>query len=94
MAEVYATGLLTRVLDPGNRHKYERGPGSGTLANPVSNQKHKVLCRAIGQGITQARGQSSEESEFMSDCFHAAGFYWKNFQLHPAAYNSPRIKLL
>ena len=30
----------------------------------------------------------------MSDCFHAAGFYWKNFQLHPAAYNSPRIKLL
>ena len=30
----------------------------------------------------------------MSVCFHAAGFYWKNFQLHPAAYNSPRIKLL
>ena len=30
----------------------------------------------------------------MSDCFHAAGFYWKNFQLHPAAYNSHRIKLL
>lgn len=30
----------------------------------------------------------------MSDCFHAAGFYWKNFQRHPAAYNSPRIKLL
>ena len=30
----------------------------------------------------------------MSDCFHAAGFYWNNFQLHPAAYNSPRIKLL
>lgn len=30
----------------------------------------------------------------MSVCFHAAGFYWKNFQFHPAAYNSPRIKLL
>ncbi len=30
----------------------------------------------------------------MSVCFHAAGFYWKNFQRHPAAYNSPRIKLL
>ena len=30
----------------------------------------------------------------MSDCFHVAGFYWKNFQLHPAAYNSPQIKLL
>ena len=30
----------------------------------------------------------------MSDCFHVAGFYWKNFQLHPAAYNSHRIKLL
>ena len=30
----------------------------------------------------------------MSDCFHAAGFCLKNFQLHPAAYNSPRIKLL
>ena len=30
----------------------------------------------------------------MSVCFHSAGFYWKNFQLHPAAYNSPRIKLL
>ena len=27
-------------------------------------------------------------------CFHVAGFYWKNFQLHPAAYNSPQIKLL
>ena len=24
----------------------------------------------------------------MSVCFHAAGFYWKNFQRHPAAYNS------
>ena len=30
----------------------------------------------------------------MSDCFHSAGFYWKNFQLHPAAYNSPQINLL
>mgnify|MGYP003400414884 FL=1 len=30
----------------------------------------------------------------MSDCFHAAGFCLKNFQLHPAAYNSTRIKLL
>ena len=56
MAEVYETGLLTRTLDPGTRHYYDRGPGSGTLANPVSNQKHKVLCRAIGQGITLARG--------------------------------------
>ena len=56
MTEVYETGLLTRTLDPGTRHYYDRGPGSGTLANPVSNQNHKVLCRAIGQGITQARG--------------------------------------
>ena len=30
----------------------------------------------------------------MSDCFHAAGFCLKNFQLHPAAYNSTLIKLL
>ena len=66
MAEVYATGLLTRVLDPDNRHNYERWPGSWILANPVSNQNHKVLCRAIGQGITRVRGLSSKESEFMS----------------------------
>ena len=56
MTEVYETGLLTRTLDPGTRHYYDLVPGSGTLANPVSNQKHKVLCRAIGQGITKARG--------------------------------------
>ena len=56
MTEVYETGLLTRTLDPGTRHYYDRGPGSGTLANPVSNQNRKVLCRAIGQGITLARG--------------------------------------
>lgn len=31
----------------------------GILANPVSNQNHKVLCRAIGQGITRVRGLSS-----------------------------------
>nr|DAG58925.1 MAG TPA: hypothetical protein [Caudoviricetes sp.] len=41
---------------------YLRRPGSSILANPVSNQNHKVLCRAIGQGSTLARGWSSEES--------------------------------
>ena len=30
----------------------------------------------------------------MSVCFHDAGFCLKNFQRHPASYNSPRIKLL
>lgn len=30
----------------------------------------------------------------MSDCFHDAGFYWKNFQRQPASYNSSQIKLL
>ena len=56
MAEVYATGLLTRVVDPGVVVYLLTTPGSSILANPVSNQKHKVLCRAIGQGITLARG--------------------------------------
>ena len=73
MTEVYETGLLTRTLDPGTRHYYDRGPGSGTLANPVSNQKHKVLCRAIGQGITLARGYSSEESKVYGTVTNLAG---------------------
>lgn len=30
----------------------------------------------------------------MSDCFHAAGLPGNTNQGHPAAYNSPRIKLL
>ena len=35
------------------------------------------------------------KGERIYECsFHAAGFYLKNFKLHPAAYNSPRIKLL
>ena len=55
MAEVYATGSLTRVDDPDVVVYYLRRHGSSLLANPVSNQNHKVLCRAIGQGITQAR---------------------------------------
>nr|DAO26932.1 MAG TPA: hypothetical protein [Caudoviricetes sp.] len=38
---------------------YLRRPGSSILANPVSNQNNKVLCRAIGQGITRVRGLSS-----------------------------------
>nr|DAR60209.1 MAG TPA: hypothetical protein [Caudoviricetes sp.] len=56
MAEVYATGLLTRVVNPERHRILLRRSGSSILANPVSNQKHKVLCRAIGQGITLARG--------------------------------------
>ena len=59
MTEVYATGLLTRVpgtLSPSN---YDGESVPGILANPVSNQNHKVLCRAIGQGITRVRGLSS-----------------------------------
>ena len=94
MTEVYATGILTRVDDPERRRILLTTSGSSLLANPVSNQNHKVLCRAIGQGITQARGYSLKESEFMSAVFHVAGFYWKNFQRHPAAYNSHQIKLL
>ena len=30
----------------------------------------------------------------MSAVFHVAGFYWKNFQRHPAAYDITQIKLL
>ena len=56
MAEVYATGLLTRVDDPERRRILLTTSGSSLLANPVSNQNNKVLCRAIGQGITKARG--------------------------------------
>ena len=56
MDEVYATGLLTRVVDPERRRILLTTSGSPILANPVSNQNHKVLCRAIGQGITLARG--------------------------------------
>ena len=58
--------LLTRLWIQDVVVYYLRRPRILTLANPVSNQKHKVLCRAIGQGITLARGQSSKESEFMS----------------------------
>ena len=56
MTEVYATGLLTRADDPERRRILLTTSGSSLLANPVSNQNHKVLCRAIGQGITKARG--------------------------------------
>lgn len=41
--------FLNQTLDPGNTRIL-------SLANPVSNQKHKVLCLATGQGITLARG--------------------------------------
>ena len=72
MAMFNTTGSLNQTLYPGRRRILLTTSWILILANPVSNQNHKVLCRAIGQGITQARGWSSEESEFMSVCFHAA----------------------
>ena len=73
MTEVYATGLLTRVDDPERRRILLTTSGSSLLANPVSNQNHKVLCRAIGQGITLARGYSSEESKVYGTVTNLAG---------------------
>ena len=48
--------LLTRIWIQDVVVYYLRRPRILSLANPVSNQNHKVLCRAIGQGITLARG--------------------------------------
>ena len=56
-SNIYTTGSLTSFVDPGLFHRNTMdSPGSSNLANPVPNQKHKVLCQAIGHGIAQARG--------------------------------------
>ena len=73
MEEVYETGLLTRLWIQDVVVYYLRRPRILSLANPVSNQNHKVLCLAIGHGITLARGYSSEESKVYGTVTNLAG---------------------
>ena len=59
MAEVYETGSPNQSSWDTSPSNYDGESVPGILANPVSNQNHKVLCRAIGHGITRVRGLPS-----------------------------------